>query len=348
MAPVHIPSVEPGKAVDGSSPSSDPNKGAASEGDVSQRLSDPNSPCSPVSTETETEQERDPHSGWSGGFGDTDDTSRPMTEPKSRREWEAVVTRLAAMSSSDCPGADHRTLTEFAGAASQARNAAKLKGATALWIVQWIPLTLYILSNLGGRSLGAGFGVFSFAWLLFFGCIRFMVLSGKKKRALALGRAIGFFGSGMATMATTASACRACPQCAETIKAEALMCRFCGLRFSEADVATARENAQRAIQREQLRLAESRKVMDVARLRRGRFHRLLWGWLLVAFCSLLVFGNSMAYMQGNIVDKGEPIPFGAFVCMLLFMLGVLGLPGVMLLRKARKLRETIDATLASA
>lgn len=110
---------------------------------------------------------------------------------------------------------------------------------------------------------------FTVALWLFFAAIIFGVLgawvAGHKRRSggegLALGCLLGPFGVIIEALLPTQAApiaraaqiaaaepTRKCPDCAETIKAEARVCRFCGARFSDEDVATAIASAREAQQ----------------------------------------------------------------------------------------------------
>jgi len=120
-------------------------------------------------------------------------TIQPMKKPRARRDWDSVMATLAGTSPADLPGVDRQKFAEFAAAACEATKASRWKGATGLFVVQWVPLAVYILSNFAGMGLGGTFGCISFGWLALFGCVRFVVLNAKVRKAVTLGNRIGFF-----------------------------------------------------------------------------------------------------------------------------------------------------------
>ena len=90
-------------------------------------------------------------------------------------------------------------------------------------------------------------------------CATIGVVSGQRKAKRVGAGTIAQAPTAGAPSSTAPSATKACPKCAETIPLEALICRFCGNQFSEAEVATARQDAQEKASQAQLEASEKRR-----------------------------------------------------------------------------------------
>lgn len=136
---------------------------------------------------------------------------------------------------------------------------------------------------------------------------------------------------------------RKCPQCAEVIQAEALVCRFCGYRLSEQEVADGRALAeQHARELAQARQGYAQAMNERSQMqdRERRFRT--WGWVLAVMggLALLVFvpaliGGAFSPREGSSTSAAGMI--GAAIGCGLVPSAAMLVGGILLLRRAREL-----------
>lgn len=135
--------------------------------------------------------------------------------------------------------------------------------------------------------------------MVIFGSV-FMVAMRKKKAKLLVSRDLAVFRS---FSQDDLSMAKKCPSCAEKIQSEALVCRFCGHQFSEADAAQAVRDhddhllrKQQAVQAEQNEREEKRLI--------GRYKRRLWfGIFFICIGALFIFIGILQFISFSSIPE---------------------------------------------
>ena len=140
---------------------------------------------------------------------------------------------------------------------------------------------------------------------------------------------------------------RKCPSCAETIKLEALICRYCGHKFTQDEVREAKVEVQlkgSEIAQEQRKLELARQQQrQIKRLKGRRTRRLVFGILLTWMGVCMTIGMIVMFFSspapGNTAEQQK---IAAALGGLLF--GVVPLIiGIVLLRAARFAKRALLA-----
>ena len=137
--------------------------------------------------------------------------------------------------------------------------------------------------------------------------------------------------------AVSATATKPCPACAETIKMEALVCRFCGHKFSEAEVTQAKQfvetqAAERAARAELQAQQEKNLRRSLTLAFRGK--------VMVAAGAGMILVQILIHFAPR--AQGEPTPGPAGFLIGLVIVGWAVWYGMVLIRKSRRLRSTAE------
>ena len=124
-----------------------------------------------------------------------------------------------------------------------------------------------------------------------------------------------------------------CPSCAERIKEEAIICRYCGHKFSEDDLINAKQLVQN-----QAKLAEL-QAKQVSLKRRGRILT-VFGSIITFISIIMVMGLLLGYFFPSPSDmrKSPPLTLTGLIIGII-ILGLILLLGIWMISKANNLRR---------
>lgn len=130
---------------------------------------------------------------------------------------------------------------------------------------------------------------------------------------------------------------RQCPRCAESIQMDALVCKYCGQEFSEADIKAAREQAEDQAQLERKAAQERADEIQKERQAKGRRNQgmvlAVVGWLLTIAGAILAIIFIFYAFSAEAQASGALAAIVPFLCTLPFI--GLGL-WLMILSKKRR------------